>query len=417
MAGYRSVWILIVAVTLLQAGGGILGIITPLGLEYLGAAPVYIGAIGALHAGGFMYGARRAPTAIRTFGNIRVYAAAAAIVAISIMSMQLALDIWSWALIRLIQGFAFAMMFSSVESWLGAAVAKEDRGGVTGFYHLMAKIGLMSGPFFALGASVVDAEPFLWAAMFVAASMLPVCLTQREEPPLPGADPLTLPSLFKLAPAGVFAAFLAGVANTGVLALLPVYAIGELESLAETPTAVAAIAAAAAWLGGLVTQWPCGKLSDAIDRRWVIAGMSIASGGAAAVLGIVEAPSQTLSLILIGLWGAGALSFYGIAVAHIVDRSPDDKIAQAMSGTLFVWAFGSVLGPPLAGLAMSTNYGAKGLFVMAAIGSALLAVVMVLRRAARTGPDRKMRAPWNFTTPLLAQKGKADPRVKDRPDS
>lgn len=57
MSDYRNVLALIAAVGLLQLSGGILGIITPIGLEALGANATIIGIIGALYSADFMAGA------------------------------------------------------------------------------------------------------------------------------------------------------------------------------------------------------------------------------------------------------------------------------------------------------------------------------------------------------------------------
>ncbi|MCH2458510.1 MAG: hypothetical protein MK186_10720, partial [Henriciella sp.] len=78
MSAYRNVWALIASAAFLQLGGGILGVVTPLGLETLGVSPGLIGAIAAVYALGFMVGAYTASNAVILFGNIRVFSAAAA---------------------------------------------------------------------------------------------------------------------------------------------------------------------------------------------------------------------------------------------------------------------------------------------------------------------------------------------------
>ena len=74
MTETRSVFALILAVMILQIAGGLLSMLTPLGLEALGTAPHFIGGIAALYATGFMLGAWTAPAALASFGNIRLFA-------------------------------------------------------------------------------------------------------------------------------------------------------------------------------------------------------------------------------------------------------------------------------------------------------------------------------------------------------
>ena len=402
MADYRNVWALIAAVTFLQIGGGILGVVTPLGLNALGAGTLIIGIVAGLNAIGYMVGAWYVASAIRVFRAI----------SITVLVMNIALNTWAWAAVRLVQGAGLAMMFSSIESWLGAAVPAKSRGGVSGFYHVMAKAALIIGPFFVAGLAAIDPHPYMWGAIFISLSLLPICLTRRNEPPAPDTEPLSLRELYKLAPAGVVGVFMAGLINTGTLSLLPIYAKSALADMGGAPTALAAAAAAAAWGGGLVTQWPAGRLSDKFDRRLVIAVMALASSLAALLLGLGGLLPPIIILLLLAVWGGGSLSFYGIAVAHTIDWTPTGKIAQAMAGLLFIWAVGAVLGPLLSGSVMMLAIGSRGLFLLAAALGLLLVLAMIWRRVSRATPPAESQEPWNPTTPLLVGKGEVDPRVE-----
>ncbi|MEO1642810.1 MAG: MFS transporter [Pseudomonadota bacterium] len=412
MQDFRNIFALVAAVTILQLAGGILGVVTPLGLDAFGAGTGEVGLIGALYSAGFMAGAWFSTAFIRTFGNIRVHAAGGAIMTISFLLMYIEQNIWAWSGIRLMQGAAIALMFSSVEAWLGSAMPADKRGSISGFYHLMAKVALIAGPFVIAGMAVTSPEPYMWGAIFMAVALLPITLTRRDQPPMPDREPLSIWALYKLAPSGVFACFMAGVMNTGTLALLPIYAVSELDGLAASATAIGALAAGAAWTGGLISQWPAGKASDKFDRRLVIALMCLGSGLAALIVGLAGFLPNIILLVLIGVWGAGSLSFYGIAVAHIIDWAPTTKMAQAMSGILFVWALGSVLGPVLSGLSMQTPLGESGLFLAAGLMSLVLTLTILVRRLVRPEPPQAVQEPWNPTTPLLAAQGEIDPRAE-----
>ncbi len=411
MTDYRNVWMLVAAVTLLQLGGGVLGVVTPLGLDAFGVGTFGVGVVAGFFSIGFMLGAWFATPAIRAVGNIRVHAAGGALTAVSIQMMFMTQDIWSWSIIRLLQGVSIALMFASIDAWLGAAVPAERRGSVSGFYHFMAKAALIAGPFFVAGMSAIQPEPYIWGAIFFALSLLPLCLTRREQPPVPDTEPLSLQQLYAMSPSGIFAVLVAGIVNTGLLSLLPIYAMTELSGLSLSATSLGALAAGAAWTGGLLSQWPAGKLSDRLDRRTVIAVMVGLSSLCALLLSLNVVSSPVLILFIIGVWGAGSLSFYGIAVAHVIDWSPPGKIAQAMTGILFIWASGSVLGPLFAGGAMLTPLGPRGLFALAAMLGIVLTAAMLVRRASRSEPPDANQEPWTPTTPLLIAKGEVDPRA------
>ena len=140
MSETRSVFTLILAVMILQIAGGLMSMLTPLGLEALGTAPQYIGAIAGLYAAGFMLGAWTSPAALASFGNIRLFAAAAAVTSAGSIALSLWYEPGFWAIVRIVQGVGFAYMFTSVESWLGQTVPEKSRGNVMGIYHTGAKL-------------------------------------------------------------------------------------------------------------------------------------------------------------------------------------------------------------------------------------------------------------------------------------
>ncbi|MEM7766003.1 MAG: MFS transporter [Pseudomonadota bacterium] len=415
MTEYRNVLALIFAVGFLQLAGGLIGVITPLGLDGMGVGAPLIGVVAALHAVGFMVGAWTAPRMMSRIGNIRVYSAAAALNTASILAMALVADPIGRGALRLLQGVVFAWMFTSIESWLSSSTPAAVRGGVTGFYHVVAKAALLIGPFMAAGATALSPDPLLFAGIFCAVSLVPICMTRRDQPAPPRSGAISPVALFRLAPAAVIGAFAAGLINTGTTALLPLLAQSLLRD-GESATTAAAQIAAAAWIGGLLSQWPAGRFSDRVDRRSVVAGMAFFSAIVALILAAGFAVfDRSVLLILIAVWGAGSLSSYGVSVAHGIDRAEIDEIPQLMSGLLFVWAIGSVVGPPLSGAVMRTSLGPAGLFVFAAIGSFLLTGTMLVRRQAREPVPDADAERWEIAQPLSVAGGELDPRNPTTP--
>lgn len=408
MTEARNVFALIIAVMILQIAGGLMSVLTPLGLEALGTQPQGIGMIAALHAAGFMIGAWTAPRALARFGNIRLFAAAAAVTSVGALSLSLWYEEGFWAVVRIVQGISFAYMFTSVESWLGEAVPDRSRGSVMGIYHTCAKLSLMIGPFFVAGLSPLDSRAYSWAALFLTLALVPVCLTRLEQPAPPDRAAMPLGRLYTLAPAAVIGVALAGVINTGMTALIPIYFEGF--ALGGGGTTAAAVAGAAAWLGGLIVQWPAGRLSDRIERRLVIATMCAVSGLAALGIAVFgRSLGETGVIVVLGLWGAGSLSFYGLCVAHAIDRTPKGNIPQVMSGLLFVWAGGSILGPLLSGFAMR-GAGRLGLFGLAGALLIVLALIMVWRVTRRAAPEEAQQEEWKPILPTPLASVELDPR-------
>ena len=385
MTDTRNVLSLIVAVMILQIAGGLTSVLTPLGLEAMDVDETLIGLVAALHAAGFMAGAWVSPRVLAAVGNIRMFAAAAAITAAGFLSLSLLLEPPFWALVRLLQGASFAFMFTSIESWLGEAVPARSRGNVMGIYHTTGKVSLMLGPFFVAGLSPLDSRAYIWAGFFLALAIVPICMTRLKEPPPPDRKAMPLSRLHAIAPAAVIGVASAGFVNTGTLAMLPIYF--DKFDLGGGGTTAAAIGAAAAWTGGLILQWPAGRASDFVDRRLIVAALCGISGVSALLIALLgPAIGETGVIALLAIWGAGALCFYGICVSHAIDRTPPGQVAQVMSGLLFVWAAGSIAGPLASGLVM-TLAGGFGLFGLAGVCLSAAALYMLARSRMRQAPE------------------------------
>ncbi len=151
----------------------------------------------------------------------------------------------------------------------------------------------------------------------------------------------------------------------------------------------------AAMVGGTITQWPAGLVSDRIDRRFVVATLAAIALGACVALYLTAGKvSFSVTVLLCAVWGAGALSFYAVSASHATDRTEPGQIAQAMSGMLFIWAGGSVLGPLLTGVVADTQAGQPGVFAAVGVGYFVLMAANLWRLFARERPSAAQRSPF-----------------------
>lgn len=379
----RNVAALIAAITILQLAGGLLGVRIPLAFIAEGHSRTALGLVAASYSAGFMMGAMVATALLARVGHIRVYAACAAIFAVSTLMLHFSADVWAWGLARMIAGMAVALMFAAIESWLSFSIGSRVRGEVMSVYMVLTKGALALGPFFAFSYAANEAEPWMIGAALAALSMVPVCFTAAEQPDPPKAQPLALVEQFATAPAAVIGSFGAGLVNGGVLALAPLYA-----SQHYGPGAAAEFYSAA-FVGSLLLQWPAGRLSDRVDRRLVIAGLTLIAALSAFALALWSGRlSHFAAVALFFAWGAGALSFYGIAVAHMADRAEPGKLAQSAAGVLFVWAAGSIIGPLIMGPLVDL-FDVPGMFWFAGFAATLVMGAMFWRRTTREAATLK----------------------------
>ena len=378
----RNVAALIAAVTILQLAGGLLGVRIPLAFTEAHSRTA-LGLVAASYSAGFMMGAMIATVLFARVGHIRVYAACAAIFSVTTLALHFTADVWWWGVARMIAGMAVALMFAAVESWLSYSIGRHARGEVMSVYMVLTKGALAVGPFLAFDYAPAEAEPWMIAAALAALSMVPLCFTAAEQPDPPKAQPLALVEQFAIAPAAVIGCFGAGLVNGGVLALAPLYA-------AEYYGPNAAVEFySAAFTGSLLLQWPAGRLSDRVDRRLVIAALAAIAAAASFALASLSGKLLNWSAVLLFfIWGAGALSFYGIAVAHMADRAEPGKLAQSAAGLLFVWAAGSVIGPLVMGPLVDL-FDVAGMFWFSGGAAVFVALAMFWRSSTRGGPVTK----------------------------
>lgn len=381
LASYRNVFTVTLALTVLQAAISGLAVYVVLALKTGNVSSLGIGLVTSTYALGFLLGTVSASREIALVGHIRAFAIFAAIASLAALGFSITPALFWWAFLQFVVGLCAAGLLTVGDSWIADSAPEAQRGAVLGFYHVVTKSGVVAGPFLVSSLAGEPGAGLMLAAALFTASLLPVAATRRGQPDAPSPEPFGPRELWAVAPAAVIAAFCAGMINNGVGQLYPVFA----SSLDEArPAAMAAYFNAALIAGSMSAQWPFGAISDLMDRRLVIAGCALL--GALASFGFLTVGTSlglVGTLAISAVYGAGAFSFYGIAVAHAADRAGPGRATPMMAGILLVWGIGSIAGPLLAGGAMSLPFGDRGLFLFAGVFFVILFAAMMFRRADR----------------------------------
>ncbi|MGE3302897.1 MAG: MFS transporter [Hyphomonadaceae bacterium] len=383
MNAIRNVASLIFALGLLQLSQGALNVHLPLAMAAEHFSETEIGLVGAAYSAGFMAGAWLGPPYLARIGNTRLFAAGAAIAATSTLAIYWSHGAVPWMLCRFGTGVAVALMLAAGESWMNSVIAPGERGSVIGFNQVCYKAVLALGPFLTIGHGAAAPDPWMISALITVTAVLPICFTSRAQPAPPTAKPLGVNELFAIAPAAVFGCFLAGLTNAAVTTMAPIYSEDRFGP------STAATFVAAAWIGSLIVQWPAGKLSDHMDRRIVCAGLlALAAFGSSLLIVFDQRLPFAAACFVFAIWGAGSLSYYGVAFAHMADRAEPSKIPGATAGLLFAWAVGSVIGPAVLGAIVDATNPVAIFWYGAGIGVGGV-LLMLVRRGARPAPAHK----------------------------
>jgi MFS family permease len=353
--------------------GGINGLILPIRGQAEGFSATALGLLGAGWALGYVLSCLLTPSLVAKVGHIRSFGAMCAMAAIAVLLSLLFITPWVWLPVRALSGFCFAGAAMIVESWLNERADAASRGRVFAVYtmvnlgattagQLVLTLGDPSGYFF-----------FVLAAMVYCMALLPTAISAGNAPrPLTRVS-LDLPKLWKNSPIAVFAVLMVGISNASFATLAPVYAARIGLTLSDI-----ALFASIPILAGAASQLPVGVASDRYDRRKVLIMIAIMALFTDLIFLFAGLTQPGIVLFLAGVFGATVFAMYPLIVAHANDHAEPGTFIQVSGGLLLVFGVGSIIGPTLAGLAMSA-FGPSVLFAVTGIAHILLIAFALLR--------------------------------------
>ena len=394
---------LLLSTSLLLMGNGLQGTLLPVRGQIEGFSPLAIGIMGSAYFLGFGAGCLGGPSLIERSGHVRAFAAVVAIASVVVLAHAIVLDPWIWSLMRAATGACFAVLYMIIESWLNEMSSNEDRGLVFSVYTIIQLTVMTLGQLMLMLDEPTNFPLFSVSSALISLSAVPLALTRASVPrPIEAVD-IDFRGLYQTAPIGLAGCLVVGLTNGAFWSLAPLFV---QESGGDTQQV--ALFMSTAIVGGALGQWPIGRLSDRIDRRFVVQ----LTGLAAAVAGVFAAWATTASaeLVLLGGFAYGFFSFplYTVCVAHTNDFVAPDGYVQAASGLLLVYAIGAIAGPLFASALMS-NSGHPMLFLYTASIQLTLVLYVIRRMPLRRRPREEERIAFSDALVISATTSNVDP--------
>lgn len=133
-------------------------------------------------------------------------------------------------------------------------------------------------------------------------------------------------------------------------------------------------------IGGMLFQFPMGKLSDIVDRHLVIVIAPALSIPICVLLASMDNPSGELYIfyLLVVLLGGLTLPIYSICMAHMNDHLKPSQIIAASGTLVLILAPGMTVEPTLGGIAIQ-HYGPQGIFYLFTSTASLTALTGLFR--------------------------------------
>lgn len=406
-AAVRASWALFLGIALLMLGNGLQGSLLGVRATLEGFPTAVTGLVMSAYYVGFLAGSALAPIIVGRVGHIRVFAALASLASAAALLYAVFVTPASWGAMRLVTGFSIAGLYVVAESWINDRATNQTRGQLLSIYMVVMMAGMASGQLLLNLADPDGFALFIGVSVLISLALVPISLTASPAPSFDAPSHVGLVQLYRLSPLGVMGSMGTGLSNGALVGMGAVFAENAGLSLAQISAFMAA-----AFLGGVVFQWPIGRLSDRFDRRRVITLVTFAAAAVALLAELLPDIGPDIGpeigvvalLTLVCVFGGLSFPMYALCIAHTNDFLEPGQMVAASASLMLVAGLGAVLGPVTASATMALA-GAAGFFwclaaVHAAIGG--FAFWRMAKRAATPLDEQGTCAMLTRTSPLAA---------------
>lgn len=392
---------LFLSITFLAIGYGIM--ITYIGvyLKQAGVSSFSIGLINSAFFLGAIASSIFSQKIISTIGHIRSFASFAALMVIAFLLHSVYLNEFFWGFLRLISGFSFYALLIIVESWLNEKSSNSQRGQILAIYTIIFYLSTALGQLFLTIPKDSEFFVFTVGSVLVLFSLITIAMTKIKEPILKPFEQYSFPKLYSIVPLALTGSFIGRFFVGSFFTMLPLTILHKFDS-----TTILSIFMSLTLIGGLVSQWPIGKLSDKYGRRKLIAFCGFFTAFVS-LLFIIVPELNSYYYILALLLGVTIFAIYPLSLARANDVLDENKdMVEISRALLFAYGAGSFIAPIILGIIFTfLNYEAI-FFIYLTIGFFLGLYSLSRKRVA----DDDMSVFVNFPVtsgPVAAQ---LDPR-------
>lgn len=325
---------------------------------------------------GFLLSSRITPGMLRRVGHVRVYAAYASGASACLILLVAVIDPIVWTILRVTTGFFMAGIYVVAESWLNGINANANRARALSLYVGVQLAGSVVGQVLIAAGDTSGYGLFIVSTVLMSLAIGPMLLIISPVPVFETAQPMSFREIHDVSPLAFFGTLGMGAVFGSAFTMTAVYG-AEI----GLPGREIAALVGGFYIGGVLTQYPMGWLSDNYGRRPVLAALFAVSSLTAA-LGLVAGTSLLPLLLVIFIIGAAFSPVYSIMVAHANDQVDPERMAACGAQLIFLQGVGAIIGPILSGAAMSL-FGPEAFFALIALLTALLTGFTLYRTTCR----------------------------------
>ena len=387
----RVVLSLIVSMTLVALGNGLLFAYVPIRLAGLGFEPVVAGfLITVLAVGGFI-GCFVAGPLMRWLGNARAFLAGLAMLLAAHTVLALTADPVSWTVSRLVYGIAVSQLFIISYSWINSAVTNQARGKVQTVFYSSFIVGMGVGgygiSFMDVGTNMTPKVSMVLVTLAVLPMLLPGLPKMRAAK---GGSSIRLLRTWRISPVGFVGMFFVGGLTLLIQGFAPIY--GQAIGFAPGQIGLMLLLMQ---IGIIVVQIPAGVISDRLDRRWVLVICALMITTFAGITSQVSSLNFFILVAAFSLWAGATETIFSIATAQANDHAQPHEYVILAATLTTMWSMGATLIPALTSVLTKVIGPEAYMYVAGALGliyAAFVGVRMTMREVPEPDPATEAHA-------------------------
>lgn len=325
----------------------------------------YTGIIMSVYYLGYIFASLSSYKIINRVGHIRAFSTYISVLSALVLLHALSPNPWYWGGLRLLEGYCLGSATMCLESWLNTRTSNSNRGLIMSIYMVTTYLGAASGQ---LMLNIPDPGHYvilIVVSVLYSVALVPVSLTALPTPDLSAHEHMSFRKIYKISPVGVVGCMVSGVMVGAIYSLGAIYAHQVGLDLKLTSLFMFFVI-----IGGMLAQLPVGRVSDRMDRRFVLMWES---GFLFLMVPWIHYFIDDGLWQLIGaavLLGAGAFVMYPICVSHVNDKIEDNQRVEASGMLISLQSVGMIFGPIAISFAMQ-HWGAMSYMLAIAAINAL----------------------------------------------
>ena len=341
-------------------------------LEARGIDRSIIGVNAAMPAIGIFLSTPFIPVLVEKLGMRRFLLLVLAVDVVVLLQFPRFDHLYAWFFLGIFLGAMTNCLLVTSETWINEIVDDANRGRLMGLYNALLAATVAMGPLVIPAVGIQGWAPFLVGACFIALAALPLLWTGPHRLSAHDEPSFNIFSFLWVAPTLVAAVLLFSLKETAGNSLLPVYGIRSGMNEAS-----AAIMLTVIGIGGVSLAYPIGWLADRFNRYGLLVFCGLC-GLAGAVLLPHAMDAGIFLYLLLFCWGGVFAGMYTAVLTIIGQHFRGRDLVTANVSLGMLWGVGSLVWPPVTGVAMDIRD--PGGFPLVFIAASLLFVLFASGR-------------------------------------